>query len=75
MPACVCETDNACVSVSVQLCLHVAVGKGASVCLSRSVVYMCVCDRVGCVRWNRLEGVPRLRRKGQWEARSHQKTC
>lgn len=53
-----CETQGVCA----YLCLYVAVCKCMSVCLSGSVVYVCVCERVGSVRWKRLECVSKLRR-------------
>lgn len=69
----VCVRRKVCVPV--YLCLYVAVCKCMSVCLSGSVVYVCVCKRLGSVRWQRLERVSKLRRKSQWERRSYQKNC
>lgn len=46
----------------ISLCMYVAVCKCTPVCLSAGVVYACVCERVGRVRWKRLERASELRR-------------
>lgn len=75
-PGRVCVTTGVwgtrCMCLSLCVCMWPC--KCTSVCLSAGVVYACVCERVGRIRWKQLEPVSELRRKSQWE-RSYQKTC